>query len=268
MQYQYEMIPNTLLSQLSEKIQQKPLYEKDAFIHKIELQSIPDIPIFFQNLELLIYLMVNVNENEVQKLKENKISSFIENLPQNFKIDDSFIDYCKRQEILVKNLVSFFEIVELFTYYRKILEKLSSDYQEELSKKEIEDLEKFCLYLSNENNDNKIILNQSNVADAIRRYICRNLIGSNLSSTHKLGDFLGVDNLWPEKIFIESEKVLVMFPESITFKFAVAAQKFLRTKDEVELIEKKANNLQKKNEKKQVAQPIKQVPKIGVNRKR
>ena len=88
-------------------------------------------------------------------------------------------------------MLAFFEIIELYVYYRQILEKVSVDYQEELIEDQKRDL---------------ITLTRGIVADAIRRYICRNLIGSNLANTQKLGEFLGIDNLWPEILLSEKKE--------------------------------------------------------------
>ena len=169
--YAFENFNNNsnIILDFIEKIKKMELLSNDEKANLNKIIKNIDYKLILFNLQSLFLYFVNkknINGNEI-------LNDEIKNLPTKIiKLDNEFIDIFTNRQIKIKlnQLIDFYEYIELLNY-DKILKNVSEKAKNKLTQENINRLNKHF------ENNAQLLINKKELGNAIRKFICRYLIG-------------------------------------------------------------------------------------------
>lgn len=190
------VIINYMNKYSNDKLKKESIKILESFLDK-NINFIMEIKNSCENL--MRYL-----SNEIYE-KDESLYNIIQKSPSTLKLDELFnqffIDYKEKKNLFnIQHLISIYNIIEEKSW-NKIKSKINDDYKMKINDYEKENLKNYLLSLFD---SKKYLITKIEFANAIRRFISRNLtdIITNISinQNNKLYDYILQEELWDEKI--------------------------------------------------------------------
>ena len=192
---------NLIFSNYISKYPNKKLSEEgikllDSSLYKVDKEN--KILEFKYSCEVLIKNIQNENYEESESIYE-----IMNLLQEDEKLDDTFQQFCindkEKKLFRIDNLISTYNIIEL-KCWNKIKEEVHSDYKIKIPNDERNKLKE---YMNSILKDNNYIITKQDLANALRRFISRNLTGvltnTSINESNKLFEYIQKEEFWDEQ---------------------------------------------------------------------